>query len=659
VGGTRKDSNLSSIIEDLMPSTSHGLASSIGLIESLLEGLPNPVFVKAEDHRWVLLNTAFCEFMGRARGELVGKLDKDFFPADETRVFWATDDQVFAGAGISENEEHFTDGSGRVHTIITRKSLHTDEQGRRLLLGVITDITDRRRVEEALKESRATLDLALRSAQMGTWHWDIVADRRRFDDQVCRLLGLDPATFTGAAAEFFAAVHPDDRERLRAAAAGAIEQGVPYDPEYRAVWPDGSIHHLCARGGVTRDPAGRPLRLDGIIWDISDRMQAEEDLHQLEVQLQQAQKLESIGRLAGGVAHDFNNLLTVILSCADEVAAGSPAQPGLIEEIRAAGKRAAELTGQLLAFARKQIIAPVPLDLNAVMRGSEKLLRRVLGEDVELVASLHPALWTVRCDPGQVEQVVLNLAVNARDAMPSGGKLMIETANTEIDEGFVALHPFMKRGPHVRLTIRDTGVGMTPAVKAHVFEPFFTTKPPGKGTGLGLAMVYGIVKQNDGYILVESEVGQGTTFRLYLPRSVAATASEPAASTTRMRGTETILLVEDDPQVRKVAFRSLMAAGYRVIVAGGGREALEVAAREKGPLHLLLTDVIMPGLNGREVAEELRRSNPGLRVLFVSGYTQDVISQSGVLGSGFEFLPKPFTASILLEGVRKALDTGS
>jgi nitrogen-specific signal transduction histidine kinase/CheY-like chemotaxis protein len=381
----------------------------------------------------------------------------------------------------------------------------------------------------------------------------------------------------------------------------------------------------------------------------------------LEDQFRQGQKLESVGRLAGGIAHDFNNLLTVILSCAEvlkrEAELTSTAALEDIEDIRTAGKRAAELTRQLLAFARKQVIAPVPLDLNELVHGTEKLFRRVLGEDIELVTTLQPALWPVRCDPGQTEQVILNLAVNARDAMPCGGKLTIETSNLDVDAAHPATLTGVPPGPYVRLAVHDTGAGMSAEVKARVFEPFFTTKPVGKGTGLGLATVYGIVSQSGGFILVESEPGGGATFELLFPRiDEDAHALEARAPEISSTGTETILVVEDDPQVREVTVRSLRSGGYAVLSASSGRQALDVAAGEPGSLHLLLTDVVMPGLDARAVADELCRRHPGLRVLYVSGHAQEVIVSRGVLDPGIAFLPKPFTAASLLARVRTVLD---
>jgi PAS domain S-box-containing protein len=398
-------------------------------------------------------------------------------------------------------------------------------------------------------------------------------------------------------------------------------------------------------------------RADGCVAGIIGCARDITEQRRTEGQLRQAQKLESIGRLAGGVAHDFNNLLTVILSCAtslEERACGADEE---VREIQGAAQRAADLTRQLLAFARKQVIDPVPLVLNDVVRGSEKLLRRVLGEDVDLRVALEPQLWATRCDPGQIEQVIMNLAVNARDAMPSGGRLAIETANARIDEEGARSRPGRAPGDWVRLLIRDSGTGMSPEVKAHLFEPFFTTKPPGSGTGLGLATVYGIVKQLDGHVDVASEPGAGTTIDVWLPRTrEAPVAVAPPALAPVRGGTERLLVVEDDPLVREVTVRQLRGAGYDVLAATGPREALALDLAELDRVQLLVTDVVMPGGDGRTLAAELVRRRPALRVLYVSGYTPDVIATRGELDAPVELLHKPFTSAALLSRVRSLLD---
>jgi PAS domain S-box-containing protein len=408
------------------------------------------------------------------------------------------------------------------------------------------------------------------------------------------------------------------------------------------------------------DLQGEALLLS-ITRDVSAWKAAEEERDRLRVQFQQAQRLESIGRLAGGVAHDFNNLLTVILASGEALRdqlgeAGTPCDD--VEQIATAAGRARDLTRQLLAFARRQVIAPVPLDLGEVVRRSEKLLRRVLGEDIALAVELEEGLWPVLCDPAQLEQVILNLVVNARDAMPEGGTLAIAARNAE--EAFpVAPPPDGRPGQWVRLSVRDSGGGMTAEVKAHLFEPFFTTKAAGKGTGLGLATVDGIVAQSGGHIEVESAPGRGTAFHVYLPRATDAPAEAPprtAAAARARSGEETILVVEDDPLVRNVTLRALRGAGYRVLVAASGNEAVSLVEGHTGRLDLVVSDVVMPGLSGPQAVEALRRLRPGLRALYLSGHPQDAIADRGVLELGVEFLPKPFTAAGLLDRVRALLE---
>jgi two-component system cell cycle sensor histidine kinase/response regulator CckA len=380
----------------------------------------------------------------------------------------------------------------------------------------------------------------------------------------------------------------------------------------------------------------------------------------LEAQLRQAQKMESVGRLAGGVAHDFNNLLTVMLSNAtlarDGLPEGDPARADLME-IEEAAKRAAVLTRQLLAFARRQVAEPRALDLNAVTLAMDKMLRRLIGEDVELVTLLAEELGTVWADPGHIEQVLVNLAVNARDAMPGGGKLTIETSNVALDAEYAAHHVTMTPGEYVLLAVSDTGHGMTPEVLEHAFEPFFTTKERGKGTGLGLSTCYGIVKQSGGWIWVYSEPGQGTTFKIYLPRIRApAEVFAPVAPAPLRGGTETILMVEDDAKVREAALRSLRERGYSVVEAANGWEALRAAEDRSTPIALLLTDIVMPHMGGRELVERLRALRPQIKVLYTSGYAEQAIVHQGTLDRGVAFLPKPFDSTGLARKVREVLD---
>ena len=391
-----------------------------------------------------------------------------------------------------------------------------------------------------------------------------------------------------------------------------------------------------------------------ILNDVSERKR-------MEAQFLQAQKMEAIGQLAGGIAHDFNNLLTIIKGYSQlslmELKEGGPLREN-IEEINKASDRASDLTHQLLAFSRRQILEMKVLDLNVLLPGVEMMLRRVIGEDIELVTRLAEDLGRVKSDRGQIEQVIMNLAVNARDAMPDGGKLTIETANAELDEAYARAHVAVKPGKYVMLSVSDTGVGMTPEVRERVFEPFFTTKEKVKGTGLGLSTVYGIVKQSGGNIWVYSEPGKGTTFKIYLPRADEPLEEvvERVAGGELHRGDETILVVEDNDEVREVAVRILSGQGYTVLEASQGLDAFLICTEHDGPIHLLLTDVVMPKMSGRELAETLMSIRPRIKVLYMSGYTDNAIVHHGVLETGMNFIQKPFAVDTLARKVREVLD---
>jgi nitrogen-specific signal transduction histidine kinase/ActR/RegA family two-component response regulator len=390
----------------------------------------------------------------------------------------------------------------------------------------------------------------------------------------------------------------------------------------------------------------------GLIEDITEVRHTEE-------QLLQAQKMEAVGRLAGGIAHDFNNLLTVIVGYSDfliEDLGADHRAVASVNEIRTAAQSAERLTRQLLAFSRRQILQPQSLDLNDVLRRVDALLRRVIGEDVVLHMKVRIPLPRVSADPGQIEQVIMNLAVNARDAMPHGGVLTIETDAVELDETYVARHAGSSVGTHVMVAVSDTGHGIDEATHKRLFEPFFTTKEPGKGTGLGLATAYGIVKQSHGSIWVYSELGHGSTFKVYLPATTELPVESLTPQPTSLAGTETILIVEDQVEARAVIRETLLRRGYVVVEAGNGPEALQVCEQHPGPIHALLTDVVMPGMSGRHLAEILATQRPGLRIIYMSGYTDDAIVRHGVLDSGLSFVQKPFTATSLLQKIREALD---
>ncbi len=415
---------------------------------------------------------------------------------------------------------------------------------------------------------------------------------------------------------------------------------------------------------LTEQKRAEQARLEAVAaarQEAQSRERAERALQDTEEQLRQSQKMEAIGTLAGGVAHDFNNILSIILGFSELLASElDPADPKRkdVEQIALAGRRASTLTRQLLAFSRRQVLEPKVLNLNDAVAAMAKMLHRLIGEDVELVFLPAPQLWATLVDPGQMEQVLLNLVVNARDAMPHGGKLTIETGNVELDSAYCNEYFGVEPGSYVVLSVSDTGAGMDRATQARIFEPFFTTKETGKGTGLGLSTVHGIIKQSGGHIWVYSEPGKGTTFKIYLPRSAesAADGDRSSSASGAQRGTETILLAEDDTQVRTLAVTILRRHGYRVLEAASGSEALLSSARHDGPVHLLLTDVVMPKMSGRELWEHLAPLRPEMKVLFMSGYTDDAIVRHGVLGSEFDFVQKPIGATALLVKVRAVLD---
>jgi nitrogen-specific signal transduction histidine kinase len=397
-----------------------------------------------------------------------------------------------------------------------------------------------------------------------------------------------------------------------------------------------------------------------VVEDITGQKRAEDERRNLERQLLQAQKMESVGRLAGGVAHDFNNHLTVINGyCAmllDEMGPADPLREP-VDEILLAGQRAAALTRQLLAFSRKQVAEPRVISLNDVVAEARKMLSRLIGDDVEIITHLDAGLGSVVADSSQMNQVLMNLAINARDAMPDGGRIIMETMNTDLDAGYAAQHAGVEAGPYVLLSITDTGAGMTQEVVQHIFEPFFTTKDVGAGTGLGLSTVYGIVKQAGGWIWVYSEPGKGSTFKVYLPRAGGAPEPLPApvSAAETLRGTETVLVVEDQPEVRKLTLAMLESQGYRLLEAASGSEALSLCERYPEPIHLLITDVVMPGMTGRELAMRLLALRPSLKTLYTSGYTANTIAHEGVLDPGVAYLPKPFSPAQLAAKVREVL----
>ena len=591
------------------------------------------------------VNPAFEQVLGWTTAELLARPLLDFLHPD---------DRESTRAGLAECAAgRPTDGRHRVlcrdgsHRWLSWHGSAPDEHGR--IYGVARDVTESRRVADALRDSEERHRSLFEHHPDAVFSFDLDGRFVSVNPACERISGRPPHELIGRSfADILLPEHLHvGLEHFRAASAGTAQHY-----ELAIQHRDGGRVEL----GVVNVPIFVGDRVAGVFGIARDLTLQ----RTLEAQLRQAQKMEAVGRLAGGVAHDFNNLLTVIQNygtlIADEVAEGSEIRADLDEILRASA-RAAELTRQLLAFGRKQVLQPRLLDANEQVSSVAGMLRRVIGEDIALETELFPGVWSAFADPGQLEQVLMNLAVNARDAMPDGGTLRLRTANATVC-GPTLARPGLVAGDYVSIVVEDTGHGIDAATLPHIFEPFFTTKPPGEGTGLGLATVYGIVKQSDGYIYVDSAPGRGSRFTIFLPRAAASAAapSGAAASPALPRGSETILLVEDEAAVRAVARRMLEALGYTVREAASGAEALRLAAEDGGGVDLVLTDVVMPEQNGRALVEQLLARWPALRALFMSGYTDDEILRRGLTEPGSLFLEKPFTAARLSSAVRRALD---
>ncbi len=624
------------------------LRESEALFRNLFEGhTAAKLIVDPETGSIVDANQAAAGYYGWSREQLRRMRIQDISvlsPEEmqrNVRMAWSMERTHF------ESRHRRADGSiGDVDLFSSR----IEVKGRYLLHAIILDSAARKRAEA----DRERLTTAIEQA----------AEMVLVSDAQGGIVYVNPA---------FEAVTGYTRAEVLGQNPRLLKSGAQDEGYYRALWDTISSGRTWRGRVVNRRKDGRFYTEEESISPIRDAagvitsyVAVKRDISStlaLEAQLLQSQKMEGIGRLAGGIAHDFNNTLSVILGCAgfalEGLRADDPVRDDLLE-IEKAGRHAASLTRQLLAFSRKQVLQPVPLDLNRLLTEMEKMLRRIIGEDVELVQVLEPGLGLVTADPGQIEQVFMNLAVNSRDAMPDGGKLIIETANVDLDAEYTERHAGAVPGPHVMVAVTDSGAGMDERTMARIFEPFFTTRGPGKGTGLGLSTVYGVVKQSGGSIYVYSEPGRGTTFKVYLPRHAsAATPASPATpGRPRSAGAETILLAEDDPAVRGLARRILDAAGYTVLTAANGVEALDICERHPSAIHLVLTDVVMPLMGGRVFAERLAKVRPGTRVLYMSGYTDNAIVHHGILDPGLQFIGKPLTQLELLRKVREVLDGG-
>jgi two-component system, cell cycle sensor histidine kinase and response regulator CckA len=753
-----------------------GAPRSVRSLDRILNCIADPVFVKDEHHRMVLVNDAECALAGKPREELLGQTDDEVLSREQWERFWQQDDQVVATGLGCASEDEIPDPQGNVRTYITQKTRFVDAEGNRFVVGVLRDITQRKRDECAVQAAKDYAEKLIETANAMVVGLDAHGHIRVFNQAAERITGYTRAELEGR--DWFEVIVPRERypqvwaefERMAGGGlAGEMENPIltKSGEERHIVWrnavmgrpgdspgtisfgidvterrqaeaglrrneeryrrffqqdiagtyvstPDGRIldcnqvfAHILGYGSIEEvleidagsrypEPGARQAFLDGLrrhrgfdrheavycrkddsrvhviesvvgVFDERDELVEiqghiidDTERRNAQEQLRLAQRMESVGRLAGGIAHDFNNVLTVIMGSAEmirrRVPADHPAHRSA-EDIRKAATRAASLTRQLLAYSRQQVLQPRVLDVGAVVAEMEGMLRQLLGAGIEIVTTRAAVAARVKADLGQLQQVILNLVINARDAMPRGGTITIEIVETELDASYAVGRGWaFKPGRYVQLVVSDTGCGMDAATRARVFDPFFTTKATGKGTGLGLATVYGIVKQSGGHIDIESEPGHGATFRIHLPRvDETLTVPGPVADAPG-QGTETVLVVEDEELVRKVVCETLSAAGYAVLEAGSPGEAVALSAKHGGRVDLLVTDLVMPGRSGHDLVARMGELRPDMAVLCISGYADQTAAQSGQLGTETPFLQKPFTPDALLRKVRETLD---
>ncbi len=596
----------------------------------------------------------FVEMIGIPGSKMTGKMMTELFPAEFATKINAHDQGVVSKGEVLKIDEELNE---RSYTTIKFPLILGDKI---LLAGYTIDITERKQAQEALVQSEQRRSLALEAAKVGTWEWDLQTNENIWSNELWLLYGLEPYSCKPSYEEWRKIVHPDDRSETEHILKEAVLHGVVYDTEWRVNLHDGTDRWLMSRGRPLKNIHGEIVRYMGIVMDITEHKLDDAEKKELQTQLIQTQKMKAIGQLAGGVAHDYNNMLGVIQGHAEmAMELLDPAQPLYtdLNEILKAARRSADITRQLLAFARKQTIAPQVLDLNEIIEGMLKMLRRLIGEDIDLVWMPGSGLWQVKVDPSQIDQILANLCINARAAIAGVGKITVMTENRTLDEYYSTTHADCIPGEYVRMTVSDSGCGMNKMTLAHIFEPFFTTKGVGEGTGLGLATVFGAVKQNNGIINVYSEPGQGTSFAIHLPRYLGNTQQrkialdmEPAA-----HGHETILLVEDESTILGMTVRMLERLGYTVLAANSPDAAMRQVVEFAGEVHMLITDVVMPGMNGRDLADRLLKDYPTMKCLFMSGYTANIITNQGVLSEGMNFIQKPFSRKELAAKVRQVL----
>ena len=634
------------------------------MLQLVLDNVPQRVFWKDSASCYLGCNRPLALDAGLSKPEeIVGRNDFELSWVRNAPAYRADDREVMSTGQKKINfEEPQNRPDGELFWLRTSKIPLVDQRGEIFgVLGTYEDITEEKHREAALRLSEERYRIATEATGQIIYDLDTQTGKVSWAGAIEPLTGFSPEELQRMdVSSLEAMVHPEDRENARRVIHAAIADDTGFNVGCRVRRRNGSYLHVEVTGAFVRGENGQPRRALGAMKDVSERIQAQEERERAEEQLRQAAKMEAIGRLAGGVAHDFNNILTGISGYTElllsSIAAEDPVAADLAQ-IKMAADRAASLTAQLLAFGRKQLFSPEILDLNELLPQSNKMLRRLIGEDIDFVFVPAKNLGMVKADPGQIEQILINLAVNGRDAMPDGGRLTVETANVVFDEEYCRKHPGAVAGKYVMIAVNDSGCGMKPEVMAHLFEPFFTTKEKGKGTGLGLSMVYGIVAQNNGLVDVYSEVGKGTTFRICLPM-----VEEWAETATRIvakelpAGRETILLVEDEEMVRNLVRRILERQGYTALVADSAEKAMFMFEQNPASIDMLLTDVIMPQMDGKQLYERLRQIRPSLKVLYMSGYTEETIAHRGLLESGTHFVQKPFSFERLARSVRQALD---
>jgi two-component system, cell cycle sensor histidine kinase and response regulator CckA len=632
---------------------------ALQLLDAIASTSSDAIFVKDLEGRYLLFNQESCRITGKSVEEAIGRDDRAVFPMAQAQRLMESDRQVIElGRPVIEEDVMPTSEGPRI--LLATKQPLRDAEGRIVgVFGIAKDVTEQRRADLALRESRASLEQAQAIAHVGSWRVDLVANTLTWSSETYRIHGIPSGTLV-TFDRFITLIHPEDREQFLANWEKQMA-GDLADLEFRILVGEG-VKWVQTQAEVCRDESGKPILIFGTVQDITDRRVAELEKARMQAEFLQAQKLESIGRLAGGVAHDFNNMLQVITGNAEmalhRLSPGNPLYDE-VQLIKGAADRSADLTRQLLAFARRQKISPKVLDLNDVIAHMLKMLGRLVGEDIKVIWTPKPGLWKTRIDPAQVDQILANLAVNARDAIEGVGMIELWTDHATFAEADCAGLIGARPGAYVTLAISDTGCGMDREILDHIFEPFFTTKGTDKGTGLGLATVFGIAQQNGGFIQVSSESGVGTTFRIHFPRfAEEASPADPAEASSLDRGSgQTVLLVEDDKALLAVGEAMLQDLGYAVLPVGSPGLALKMVQEFREPIHLFLVDVVMPGMNGRELAQRLSALRPGVPVLFMSGYTADVLEDRGNLGEGWRLLPKPFSLHELAAKVRETLES--